>query len=92
MGSFGGVFALVMDFIEVMLISPPEMAHCAPPPLLDNVPKIDGLISDVVPYSSLLSCSCFHDIPICDDLVQDDVVHPDGQHKSTRGVWDWSMQ
>ena len=31
-GSFwviGGVFALVMDFREVMLASPPELAHCA---------------------------------------------------------------
>ena len=27
-----GVFALVMDFKEVMLTSPPELAHCAPPP------------------------------------------------------------
>ena len=28
-----GVSALVMDFREVMLTSPPELAHCAPPPL-----------------------------------------------------------
>jgi hypothetical protein len=27
-----GVFALVMDFIEVMLTSTPELAHCAPTP------------------------------------------------------------
>ena len=27
-----GVLALVMDFREVMLTSPPELAHCAPPP------------------------------------------------------------
>ena len=27
-----GVFALVMDFREVMRTSPPELAHCAPPP------------------------------------------------------------
>jgi len=26
-----GVLALVMDFREVMLTSPPELAHCAPP-------------------------------------------------------------
>ena len=34
-GSFCGdwrVFALVIDFKEVMLTSPPELAHCAPPP------------------------------------------------------------
>ena len=29
-----GVFALVMDIREVMLTSPPELAHCAPPPAL----------------------------------------------------------
>jgi hypothetical protein len=29
-----GVFALVMDFSEVMLTSPPELAHCASPPQL----------------------------------------------------------
>ena len=28
-----GVFALVMDFQEVMLTSPPELAHRAPLPL-----------------------------------------------------------
>ena len=27
-----GVFAVVMDFGEVMLTSPPELAHCAPHP------------------------------------------------------------
>ena len=27
-----GVFVLVMAFKEVMLTSPPELAHCAPPP------------------------------------------------------------
>ena len=39
-GSFGGhlggeggwLFAMVMDFREVMLTSPPELAHCDPPP------------------------------------------------------------
>ena len=28
-----GVLALVLDFREVMLTSPPELAHFAPPPL-----------------------------------------------------------
>ena len=28
-----GVLTLVMDFREVILTSPPELAHCAPPPL-----------------------------------------------------------
>ena len=34
----GGVRALVMDLIKVMLTSPPELAHCAPPPqsMVDN--------------------------------------------------------
>ena len=34
-----GVLALVMDFREVMLMSPAELAHCAspPPPILENV-------------------------------------------------------
>ena len=33
---FGGVFALLMDFREVMLTSTPELAHCAPPPRKKN--------------------------------------------------------
>ena len=28
MGVIGGVFAVVLDFREVMLTSPPELAHC----------------------------------------------------------------
>ena len=28
MGVIGGVFALVLDFREVMLTSPPELTHC----------------------------------------------------------------
>ena len=37
-GGGGGLFAMVMDFIKVMLTSPPELAHCAPPPqsMVDN--------------------------------------------------------
>ena len=44
-GSFWGhwgVFALVMDFREVMLTSPPELAHCAPYP---PYPKQRGAVS-----------------------------------------------
>ena len=36
-GVIGAVFALVKDFREVKLTSPPELAHCGPPPPLDNV-------------------------------------------------------
>ena len=42
-----GVLALVMDFREVMLTSPPELAHCAPPP---PPPKKMKKIVRVPPY------------------------------------------
>ena len=31
-GVYWEVLALVLDFREVMLTSPPELAYCAPPP------------------------------------------------------------
>ena len=38
-----GVLALVLDFREVMLTSPPELAHCAPPPQkMDPTKKMFG--------------------------------------------------
>ena len=43
-GSVCGVLTLVMDFREVMLTSPPELAHCAPPPFHQNLGKLPTLV------------------------------------------------
>ena len=53
-----GVLALVMDFREVMLTSPPELAHCAPPPYfrqskVEEEKKLLKLISETADHISM---------------------------------------
>ena len=63
-----GVLAQVLDFREVMLTSPPELAHCAPPP--SKVSKIVEKQSrqDVRDLYFYIACeSCILNYPGEDD-------------------------